>query len=111
MVVGQDQDFDVISIDAKDFKSFTWKIQLRDQNQCPTCGPNGIVFQGDNVDLLCCEKEDEVFEAPNIAIKFRACGTCTDESKELPEFPVPVYPNFILGKNESTPFDFGLWAT
>ncbi|MBI4057772.1 ThiF family adenylyltransferase [Candidatus Microgenomates bacterium] len=109
-VAGEELDFDVFSIDAKNNKTIPWKVVKKQSNDCLTCGPNGIVFKGDDADLLCCTEEDEVDEGANCAIKFVSCGASTNESKKLPEFPIPPYPELIMGKDESTPFAFGLWV-
>jgi len=60
MVSGEEIDFDGIAIDAKDFKSHTWKESTRENQNCPTCGISGISFGGDTVDLLCKEYNDPV---------------------------------------------------
>jgi len=53
MITGEIIDFDGIAVDAKDYKSYTWKEPTKKINDCPTCGKDGIVFGGDDVDLLC----------------------------------------------------------
>lgn len=109
MAVGKDQDFDVISIDAKDFKSFPWNIAKKQINNCPTCSVNGVVFKGDEADLLCREDEHEVIVFSGLGTQPKV-GRANSNSIYLnTEFPIPPYPNFILGKNESAPFGFGLW--
>jgi hypothetical protein len=52
MAAGDDVDFDGLAIDAKDYRAYSWNEENRNDGNCPTCGTNGIVLGGDNVDLL-----------------------------------------------------------
>jgi len=52
MISGENIDFDGIAIDAKNFMTYTWKESIEKINDCTTCGHKGIVFEGDNADLL-----------------------------------------------------------
>lgn len=53
MVSGEIINFDGIAVDSKEFKTYTWNEPSSEGNDCPTCGNDGIVFAGDDVDLLC----------------------------------------------------------
>ena len=110
MVSGEEFDFDGITIDAKDFQACPWKERSKKMNNCPTCGIHGIVFRGDGVDLLCREEGEVEIDVHTFTknqssrYDFEKTNSRTDT-----EFPVPIYPLLILGKDESTPFDLGSW--
>ena len=59
MITGEEIDFNGIAVDAKDYKSYTWQEPAKKINDCPTCGKDGIVFGGDDIDLLC-QDESEI---------------------------------------------------
>ncbi|MCK5127309.1 MAG: ThiF family adenylyltransferase [candidate division Zixibacteria bacterium] len=56
MVSGEEINFDGIAIDARNFRTHVWKETVKSENDCVTCGKDGIVFAGDDVDLLCGEE-------------------------------------------------------
>jgi len=72
MITGEEIDFDGIAVDAKDYKSYTWQEPGKKINDCPTCGTDGIVFGGDDVDLLCRDGSsiDIVINKPAAELKF-----------------------------------------
>jgi len=49
---GERSGFDGIAIDAADYRAYTWLEKKESANGCPICGKNGIVFDGDKVELL-----------------------------------------------------------
>jgi molybdopterin/thiamine biosynthesis adenylyltransferase len=55
-MAGEKLDYDGICIDGLTFQTYPWSEKAkRDQcgvNNCPVCGKNGVVFAGDNVDLM-----------------------------------------------------------
>jgi len=58
MSSGENLDFDGIAVDAKGFKTYCWGESKPNINDCPTCGAGGIVFNGDDVDMLVREQTD-----------------------------------------------------
>ncbi|MCP4603460.1 MAG: ThiF family adenylyltransferase [Proteobacteria bacterium] len=110
MVTGEDLDFDGIAIDARGLESSTWKELSKTNMGCPTCGRNGIVFGGDDVDLLCID-EPELNEAE---IKAGTSST-TDNPQRIKgrierEMPIPRCPGTIIGDNVANPFCSGLFG-
>ena len=88
-----------VAIDAKDFKTNCWKETPKEVNDCPTCGRNGIVFSGEDADLLTKEKPDDspiVLEMEALSSKNPAG---IKGSAEIPdyEFYVPHYRGLIMG--------------
>lgn len=63
MITGEEIDFDGLAIDARNYKSYTWIESAKKTNDCLTCGKDGIVFSGDNVDLLCRDECDIEIES------------------------------------------------
>ncbi len=112
MVSGENLDFDGISINAKDFQSCPWKEPKKEINFCPTCGVNGILMQGDEVDLLCREEKEAEFDVQDIKDSNHLENKFSNKSTEQleREFHVDYYPRLILGKDESSPINLGLWT-
>jgi len=52
IITGEQIDFDGIAVDAKGFKAYCWKEVDDNTHDCLTCGRHGVVFRGDDVDLL-----------------------------------------------------------
>jgi molybdopterin/thiamine biosynthesis adenylyltransferase len=51
-VSGEELGFDGFAYDAKNYSSYTWTEKKCKPNNCPVCGKNGIVFAGDDAELL-----------------------------------------------------------
>ena len=105
MVSEEALDFDGIAIDAKDFKTYTWKEPRKKINHCPTCGVDGIVFQGDDVDLLCRDTSESEFIP--VAVDRETVNQDINEMKAKTEkADCPLNSCIIIGDNFSNPFDF-----
>lgn len=110
MVSGEKLSFDGIAIDAKGLKTYTWKESAQEIHDCPTCGRNGIVFAGDDVDLLC-RDESEVdrgeIETEN--------PTNNDDSERVSvqsdrDMPFPLHQGIIIGETMDNPFCLRLFS-
>lgn len=68
LVAGEKLDFDGIAIDALNHKTYTWKENSQQNKDCPVCGPNGIVFEGDKAELLTrdTDKDQEIISLDEI---------------------------------------------
>ena len=107
MVSGEEIDFDGIAIDAKDFKSHTWKEPRRSINDCTTCGADGIVFKGDDVDVLCKEHNDpEIIQSINTSTDNYKGATHNENAKV--NICASGSINYVIGdiKNSQFPSEF-----
>ena len=85
IVSGENLDFDGIAVDAKGFRTYGWFESARKDKICPTCGYDGIVFQGDDVDLLCRESDDAELDIELLEIQREQSGSNTFEIKDKKE--------------------------
>lgn len=110
IVSGEKLDLDGIAVDAKDFRTHIWKEPSKKINDCPTCGDAGIVFAGDDVDLLCIE-EPELDEAEITA----GISSTTDNPQRIKggierEMPIPQCPGTIIGEKVGNQFCSGIFG-
>lgn len=56
---GERFDFDVVTLDAKNLILDCWKMKKEEALDCPICGKDGIIFKGDDADLLCRENNED----------------------------------------------------
>ena len=118
MVSGSELNFDGVAIDAKGMISYTWKEANKDTDDCLTCGQNGVVFRGDEVDLLCKERSEPVLipQLVHPGIKPKADpvteilrdqladNTKKIEDETLREMPIPSMLQLIIGEYSRNPF-------
>jgi len=106
MIIGEAIDFDGIAVDAKDFISYTWKESTKISNDCPTCGKEGIVFAGDDADLLCKDEPEIDVEGIGMHISTTEEGTQKVAAVVERELPIHSYLNLIFGQDMGNRFDF-----
>lgn len=99
IVSGDNLDIDGVAIDAKNFTASNWKEETKEKNDCPTCGINGIVFAGDDADLLTKEISDTAPIIPFVADQTERSRKGIKSSREVPsyEFYLPHYRGVIMG--------------
>lgn len=109
MLCGEKLEFDGISINAKDFQSQPWNEPSKKVNECPTCGTGGIVFQADDVDLLCRESRES--EIDDFTLVHPVTKSEINEGIEIldREIPISSFPKLVLGRDESSSSDLGYW--
>jgi len=100
IVAGENLDFDGLAINAKDFKTYTWNEPKINQNDCPTCGENGIVFQGDDADLLHRDNDESEY-FPRINLNR---GSYEDATNKENIFENIFNNNFVIGDSRNSQF-------
>lgn len=106
MITGEAIDFDGITVDARDFMSYTWKDARKTSNDCPTCGHDGVVFAGDDADSLCKDEPDVDVEGIGMYISTTDEGTQKIADVIDRELPIHSYLNLIFGQDMANRFDF-----
>jgi molybdopterin/thiamine biosynthesis adenylyltransferase len=99
IVSGEKLDVDGVAIDAKSFTASCWKEETKEKKDCPTCGINGIVFAGDDAELLVREIADVTPIIPTATEQFERDQDGGKQSTLIPsfEFYLPHYRGVIMG--------------
>jgi len=106
LISEEELDFDGIAINAKDFKSCPWNEPRKKANNCPTCGMGGIVFQGDDVNLLYRDSNKDQFIPVNSANANNHVKATNKENTAANMFAID-FTSFVIGDNRSNQFPSG----
>ncbi len=100
IVSGETLQFDGIAIDAEDFSTHTWKEDIKAKDDCPTCGRHGIVFAGDDADLLTKEAIDVEVGVNSLERLDTAATSDRYQVTEVTEMEqhIPFYTDFVIGR-------------
>jgi hypothetical protein len=106
MVSGETLNFDAITVNAKDFITHYWNEPKKEVNDCPTCGKNGIVFAGDEVDLFTKEKSKAEIWSEQIQIPAPKNENPNGQIESIPtyEFIISTYRGLITGDDDNRLF-------